>query len=103
MIIDDGSHFGSDVHATFAGLFGSLQADGMYVIEDMHTAYQPDYGGGPPGTACTSVTLVQHLVDAVNRRHVAEEYPDAAAALPQITSLHVYPRIAFIQRAREVG
>jgi hypothetical protein len=103
VIIDDGSHFGTDVHATFAGLFGSLQADGVYVIEDMHTAYQPDYGGGPPGTPCTSVTLVQSLIDAVNRHHVAEEYPDAAAALLPITALHVYPRIAFIQRSRQVG
>jgi hypothetical protein len=103
VIIDDGSHFGTDVHATFAGLFDSLQADGMYVIEDMHTAYQPDYGGGPPGTPQTSVTLVQNLIDAVNRRHVAEEYPDVAAALLPITALHVYPRIAFIQRSRQVG
>ncbi len=103
VIIDDGSHFGSDVHATFAGLFGSLQADGVYVIEDMHTAYQPDYGGGPPGHPCTSVTLVQSLVDAVNREHVAEAYPDVAGQLPEITALHVYPRIAFIQRSRRVG
>ncbi len=100
VIIDDGSHFGSDVHATFGGLFDSLQADGMYVIEDMHTAYQADYGGGPPGHPCTSVTLVQGLVDAVNREHVADAYPEAAAKLPPIASLHLYPRIVFIHRAR---
>jgi 23S rRNA U2552 (ribose-2'-O)-methylase RlmE/FtsJ len=101
VIIDDGSHLGSHVLATFEGLYSSLQADGVYVIEDMHTSYQSDYGGGPPGQTDTSVALVQRLIDAVNRDHIAEAYPEAAAGLPAIGAMHIYPRIAFIERSRK--
>jgi hypothetical protein len=100
LIVDDGSHRGNDVLATFEGLFAAVRPGGFYVIEDMHTAYQAEeYGGGPPGRADTSVALVQRLVDAVNRALLANEYPEAAQVLPPVASLHVYPKIAFIRRA----
>ncbi len=100
LIVDDGSHRGEDVLATFCGLFSAVRPKGYYVIEDMHTAYQEKiYGGGPPGMRGTSVALAQQLVDAVNRAEIAREYPDAAVQLPPVAALHLYPKIAFIERA----
>jgi len=101
LIVDDGSHRASDVVTTFTALFPTLREHGLYVIEDMQTAYDEiEYGGGPPGAPGTSASLVAGLVDAVNRHHVAEFYPDAAGTLPPVGALHVYPRIAFIERGK---
>ena len=99
VIIDDGSHQAAQLIATFNGLFNSVTPGGFYVIEDMHTAYDVDYGGGAPGTHDTSVALIQRMVDAVNREHVESRYPEAAAPMPMIDALHVYPKIAFLRRS----
>jgi hypothetical protein len=99
LVVDDGSHHASHIAASFAGLFDAVRPGGFYVIEDMHTAYwEGAYEGGPPGTGGTSVELVAGLLDGVNRRHVAERYPELAATLPLVDEIHVYPRIAFLRR-----
>lgn len=103
LVVDDGSHRGDDIVATFHGLFEAVRPGGYYVIEDMQTAYLAEYGGGPPGTAGTSVALVEAMVDAVNRRHVEAADPVVAARLPVVSELHVHPKIAFIRRAPSEG
>lgn len=47
IIIDDGSHHNNHVFLTFSMLFGSLSSEkvGLYIIEDVHTSYWPQYGG----------------------------------------------------------
>ena len=99
LIIDDGSHFAEHIAASFTGLYSAVKPGGWYVIEDMQTAYTPSYGGGAPGTVDTSVTLVQRLMDSVNREYVAIKYPDVAAELLPVDEIHVYPKIAFMQRS----
>jgi hypothetical protein len=66
LIVDDGSHVASHVVTTFETLFPRLRRGGLYVIEDLETAYWPEYEGGPPGTAGTSVALVKSLLDDLN-------------------------------------
>ncbi len=100
LIIDDGSHQADQQLATFDGLFGAVTPGGFYVIEDMQTAYRAEYGGGPPGSADTAVTLIQRLVDAVNREHIGDCPQRDAATLVPVEALHVYAKIAFVQRAR---
>jgi cephalosporin hydroxylase len=99
LIIDDGSHRQSHVLATFEGLYDSVAPGGYYVIEDMHTSYWPrGYEGGPPGMDGTSVSLIRGLLDGVNRRYAAKEYPDEAAALTPVDAVHVFEKIAFLKR-----
>ena len=46
VIIDDGSHVGSDMISTFRHLFPKMKAGGLYVVEDTHAgAYIPTYAG----------------------------------------------------------
>lgn len=55
IIIDDASHVNSLSIATFDIMFGLLRPGGVYIWEDIHTSFWPDYGGTPeryaPGTA----------------------------------------------------
>jgi hypothetical protein len=88
VIIDDGSHVNAHVRASFTALFHDhLRPGGIYVIEDMATAYDPTLGGGPPGHPETSVELVKSLVDDVTLK------PQLVAAV------HVYEQIAFIEKS----
>jgi hypothetical protein len=88
VIIDDGSHQNAHVRASFAALFDDhLRSGGIYVIEDMATAYDPQYGGGAIGHPGTSVELVKGLIDGVH----LEPRP--------INAVHVYEQIAFVEKA----
>jgi hypothetical protein len=88
VIIDDGSHENAHVRASFAALFHDyLRPGGVYVIEDMATAYDPQYGGGPPGHPGTSAELVKGLIDEV---HVEPR---------RVSAVHVYEQITFIEKA----
>lgn len=46
IIIDDGSHINEHVITSFKTLFPLLKDGGIYVVEDLQTAYWPDMGGG---------------------------------------------------------
>jgi len=46
IIIDDGSHIQSHILKTFEILYPALSDNGIYVIEDCHTAYWPRFEGG---------------------------------------------------------
>ncbi|MEL7208994.1 MAG: class I SAM-dependent methyltransferase [Actinomycetota bacterium] len=85
VIIDDGSHQQDHIRTTFGLLFHRVRPGGWYVIEDLHTAYMERFGGGEPGMADTSVTLIESLVGPTNQG-------------TKVAELHLYPRIAFIRR-----
>jgi hypothetical protein len=65
IIIDDGSHIVSDVIKSFSLFFPRLRAGGLYVIEDLHTSYWPDYGGGTD-LQLTSMGFLKLLADICN-------------------------------------
>lgn len=46
VILDDGSHQMTHIKATLLALFPKIASDGIYAIEDLHTAYWHDFGGG---------------------------------------------------------
>ena len=46
IIIDDGSHQSTDILRSFLIYFPMVKPEGIFVIEDVHTLYQSQYGGG---------------------------------------------------------
>jgi hypothetical protein len=55
VVLDDGSHIARHQRVSFDVLFPLLPEGGMYIIEDMHTAYWSDFEGGLrvcPRTSC---------------------------------------------------
>jgi cephalosporin hydroxylase len=69
IVLDDGSHQMQHVTASFDFLYGRIAANGVYMIEDMHTAYWPDYGGGI-GDARSFVEKFKEMIDLLNADHV---------------------------------
>lgn len=70
VIIDDGSHMQPHIIASFGVLFPLLKPGGIYVVEDMATAYDPGYGGAQKAMSheppLTSIQLVYSLIDGLH-------------------------------------
>lgn len=108
IVIDDGSHMGDHVIASFRTLWPLLQPGGLYVVEDLSTSYYPGFGGGDPPPRRSAVGLLQSLADDVqsldptfsqNPEWGQRRAPDHQGA----SGVHIYPGIAFIEKARAVG
>jgi SAM-dependent methyltransferase len=74
IVIDDGSHVMAHVAASFAHLYPRLSKDGVYLVEDLHTAYWPEYGGGL-GRPDSFIEIAKALVDELNADHARGEPP----------------------------
>lgn len=68
IVLDDGSHEMRHVCATFNYLYDKVSKNGVYMVEDLHTAYWDGYGGGI-GREGTFIELVKSLIDSLNARH----------------------------------
>ena len=98
IIIDDGSHFSEHVITSFTTLFPCLKADGIYVIEDLHTAYWHSYGGQwrDLNSGSTSMSFIKNLLDGLNCHWIpgrSSEHFDQ-----HIHAIHSYPKIVFIYK-----
>lgn len=99
IVIDDGSHVNEHVITSFKTLFPLLKENGVYVIEDLHTSYQPEFGGkaDPRDSKFTTVDLLKSLLDGLHANCIT-----ARGLLPEvennIASLHFYHNLAFIYK-----
>lgn len=99
LVIDDGSHLVVHVLSTFETLFPLLSPDGIYAIEDVQTAFWPNYGGNPEG-AGTIVARMNGLVRAMHADEVT-----AMGGLPldtkwgdQVSGVHFFRNVILVQR-----
>jgi len=65
IIIDDGSHISKHVINSFKTLWPLLNPQGLYFIEDLHTSYWPNYGGGYRRNK-SSIEYLKNLIDLLN-------------------------------------
>lgn len=65
IVIDDGSHRSSDIVQSFLHYFPLLEPGGLYVVEDCHTLYSPEFEGGIE-TGSGAMRLFKALIDVVN-------------------------------------
>jgi cephalosporin hydroxylase len=96
VIIDDGSHVARHQQVSFETLFPLLAAGGIYVIEDMHTAYWRGEWEGGYKRRGTAVELVKELIDDMHgwwhRRSTR------LAPKQDLVAIHVHDSITFIEK-----
>jgi hypothetical protein len=97
IVLDDGSHVASHQRVAFETLFSLLKDGGLYVIEDLHTAYWADYDGGyrRPGTA---IDLVKRMIDDLHGWYHAR--PTVTPAKREIGAIHVHDSLVVIEKRR---
>jgi cephalosporin hydroxylase len=97
IVLDDGSHFMSHIHETFQFLYPKTSATGVYIVEDLHTAYWQEYGGGlrVPGSFIEKAKL---LIDELNQKHLPDEIPDTVFSR-STSSISFYDSMVVFERA----
>lgn len=65
VIIDDGGHTMEQHQVSLTTLWPLLNPGGVYVIEDLHTAYLPEFGGKYLSDGST-VEKLKHLIDELH-------------------------------------
>jgi hypothetical protein len=99
VLIDDGGHRMRQQRTTFETLFPRIAEDGIYICEDLHTSYWPDYGGGHLNPR-SFIEFSKNLVDRLNAWHSKE----ASLAVSDFTrsaySLHYYDSMLVIEKRR---
>jgi hypothetical protein len=65
VVLDDGSHKASHQWTSFQTLFPLLNDGGVYVCEDLHTAYSPTFDGGYRRSA-TFIEVAKQIVDDIH-------------------------------------
>ncbi len=68
IVLDDGSHQMAHVRATFDFLYPKMMKNSVYLIEDMHTSYWHEFGGGWDNPD-TIINHAKNLVDKLNADH----------------------------------
>ncbi len=100
VVLDDGSHRMSDLVDTFRFLYDKTAKDGVYMVEDLHTAYWDEYGGGV-GRQGSFIELCKTLIDELNAdwsRGALEPSEFTRATL----SMHFYDSIVAFERGRHL-
>lgn len=103
IVIDDGSHINQHVRASFQALFPHVRPGGLYVIEDMWTAYWPGFGGNkdPRQSEGTSLGLLKSVIDAIQHQELPESTEHQPTYLDQnVVGMHVYHNVAFLEKGR---
>lgn len=101
IVIDDGSHISSHVIASFETLFPCMAEGGLYVIEDLQTAYWPGWNGGTSDRQSTVTTTgyLKQLVDAIHYLDQIEPLPEPLASIGEnVRALHLYRNLALIEK-----
>jgi cephalosporin hydroxylase len=100
VVIDDGSHIVKHQRASFEILFPTLADGGVYICEDLHTSYWPNFGGGYRRRG-TFIEYAKSLMDDMHSDfHV--KAPMRKDASRTIEAIHLYNSIAVIEkRAQE--
>ncbi len=74
IVLDDGSHLMPHMIATFQLLYQRMHPRGVYLVEDTHTCYWPEFGAGvrAPGSF---MEFVKDRLDDLNAMHTRGALP----------------------------
>jgi cephalosporin hydroxylase len=112
VVIDDGSHMGTDIINTFKMLLSLINSGGLYCVEDCHCFYEPHYSGGKQNNGRTEVynffSDIPYHIDVAGRgmsgsQEFAINYPSSPVSVPEysrlIRSMHVFPSLWIFERS----
>ncbi len=98
IIIDDGGHQVRHQIKSFEVLFPLLEFGGVYLVEDIHSSYWPDFGGMPykPGSY---IEYSKNFIDCLHLQHMGQEFhsvmPEYAG---DIGACHYYDSVLVVDK-----
>ena len=98
IIIDDASHVSDDIMRAWVGLWGFVRDGGWYVIEDLGTAYRPEYGGSSVRSGETTIGFLQGLIDRIHWHELVIPGYTPNRYDESVVGLQVFRNIAFLMK-----
>jgi cephalosporin hydroxylase len=100
VVIDDGGHTMAQQIATFEELWPRVRDGGIFLVEDLHTSYWPNYGGGYKRSG-TFIEYAKDLIDQQNAWHSRQaETFKVDDYTRTIRGMHVYDSIIVFDKGQ---
>ncbi len=74
IVLDDGSHIMRHMIGSFSLMYDRVDANGVYIVEDTHTCYMGEYGGGLRRDG-SFMEFVKGKLDEINAVHTLGAVP----------------------------
>lgn len=100
VILDDGSHVMEDITVSFRHLYSRTASSGIYMVEDLHTAYWEEYGGGV-GSRDSFIEVCKSLIDELNADHARNQVHNTDFTKSTL-SMHFYDSVVAFERGRHL-
>jgi SAM-dependent methyltransferase len=100
VVLDDGSHLMSHIQASFAHLYPRMSPTGVYMVEDLHTAYWQQFEGGLRREG-SFIERCKRLIDELNADHAGEALAPTAFTRSTL-SMHFYDSVVVFERGRHL-
>jgi hypothetical protein len=98
ILIDDGGHTMKQQINTYEELFPCIDKNGVYLIEDLHSSYLPELGGGYKKRG-TFIEYSKRFIDFINAWHSIQTYKLRVTEFTKsVHSLHYYDSILVIEK-----
>jgi hypothetical protein len=99
VVIDDGGHTMRQQITSVETVFPRLADDGIYIVEDCHTSYWPDYAD-PTDEARTFVAWAKDRLDDLHAYHHSIELDLTAPWQTDLSAVHAYDSVVVLDKAR---
>jgi len=106
IFIDDGGHHQYQQITTLEAIWPHLNLGGVYLCEDTHTSYWPEYGGGLNHSS-SFIEYSKNLIDLINIDHInfSNKHENIANLLDKykdINAIHYYDSIVVIDKKSKI-
>jgi hypothetical protein len=98
VLIDDGGHTMMQQIATVEELYGAVAPEGVILVEDTHTSYWREFGGGLRASY-SFMEFAKRLVDELNAFHSRDPHSFPPGVFTRGTrSMHFYDSVVVIEK-----
>jgi hypothetical protein len=100
VVLDDGSHMMSHISASFQFLYPRMSKNGVYMVEDLHTAYWQEFEGGLRREG-SFIEQAKAFIDELNADHSRGAVPVSEFSKTTM-SMHFYDSVIAFERGRHI-
>ena len=97
-MIDDGGHTMAQQITSFEELYPHVQPRGVYLCEDLHTSYTPEFGGGYRREG----TFIEYSKALIDRLHAWYSFEPERFGVDEMTrstyALHFYDSVLLVEK-----
>jgi SAM-dependent methyltransferase len=99
ILIDDGGHMMDQLRISFEELYDLVDENGVYLAEDLHTCYLPEYDGGYKRKR-SFMEYCKELIDQLNAWHSNQRKLKITEFTKTTHSIHFYESIVVFEKRK---